>query len=365
MSDDALYIDIRLQLDAFDLRLTTSVPLTGVTAVFGPSGSGKSSLLRTIAGFEHPDTGTIRCADEVWSDRDRFVAPHRRPVGFMFQEARLFTHLDVSGNLAYAERRAAADSVIRRAQVIEALSLGDLLNRRVEALSGGERQRVALGRTLLTGPKLLLLDEPLTALDRGRKEDILPYLERLPGEFRIPTLYVSHDIDEVAHLADRVMVLDRGRIEAFAPTAEILERFDLAPYTGRFEAGVLVEGEVSGHDERLKVTHIDLHGARLAVPYTPGIGIGEPVRMRIRARDVAVATEAPRGLSIRNLLPGIIARLEADPDTGSAELLIDIGGPRLRARLTLSAVEELNLTEGLSVYALVKSIGLEGSVGVH
>jgi molybdate transport system ATP-binding protein len=364
MSAEALSLNLSLSLDEFDLELAAEISLSGVTAVFGPSGSGKSSLLRTIAGFERPDSGFIRCGAETWCDATVFVPAHRRPVGYMFQEARLFSHLNVSGNLAYAEKRA-AESPIQRAQVVDALGIGELLNRRVNALSGGERQRVALARTLLTGPKLLLLDEPLAALDQGRKEDILPYLERLPAEFHLPTLYVSHDIDEVAHLADRVLVLDRGRIKAFAPTAAILERFDLAPYTGRFEAGVLVEGEVADHDHRLKVTRIDLHGAEIAVPFAPELEIGEAVRLRIRARDVAVATTEPLGLSIRNQLPGTIAALEADEDTGSAELLIDIGGPRLRARLTLAAVEDLSLTEGLSVYALVKSVGLEGSIGSH
>ncbi len=364
MSADALSLNLSLSLDEFDLTLAAEIGLDGVTAIFGASGSGKSSLLRTIAGFERPDSGFIRCAGETWSDANVFVPPHRRPVGYMFQEARLFSHLDVAGNLAFAEKRA-PKSPIHRAQVVEALGIEGLLDRRVAALSGGERQRVALARTLLTGPRLLLLDEPLAALDQGRKEDILPYLERLPAEFGVPTLYVSHDIDEVAHLADQVLVLDRGRIRAFAPTATILERFDLAPYTGRFEAGVLVEGEIASHDERLKVTRIDLHGAELAVPFAPEHPVGESVRLRIRARDVAVATEEPRGLSIRNQLPGTIARLEADADSGSVELLIDVGGPRLRARLTLAAVEELGLRESLPVYALVKSVGLEGSVGTH
>ncbi|TNF90593.1 MAG: molybdenum ABC transporter ATP-binding protein [Gammaproteobacteria bacterium] len=364
MSADSLSLNLSLSLDDFDLNLAAEIALTGVTAIFGPSGSGKSSLLRTIAGFERPDSGFIRCADDTWFDAGVYVPPHRRPVGYMFQDARLFTHLDVSGNLAFAEKRA-AQGPIQRPQVVEALGIGHLLDRRVAALSGGERQRVALARTLLTSPRLLLLDEPLAALDQGRKEDILPYLERLPGEFQIPALYVSHDIDEVAHLADQVLVLDQGRIKAFAPTATILERFDLAPYTGRFEAGVLVEGEVAGHDHRLKVTRIDLHGATLAVPFAPELPPGESVRLRIRARDVAVATQAPQGLSIRNQLPGTIAKLEADAEAGSVELLIDIGGPRLRARLTLAAVDDLNLSEGLSVYALVKSVGLEGSVGAH
>ncbi len=364
MSADSLSLNLSLSLDEFDLELAAEIALSGVTAIFGPSGSGKSSLLRTIAGFEHPASGFIRCAGEPWFDTGVFVPAHRRPVGYMFQDARLFSHLDVSGNLTFAEKRA-VDSPIQRPQVVDALGIGELLDRRVAALSGGERQRVALARTLLTGPRLLLLDEPLAALDQGRKEDILPYLERLPAEFEVPTIYVSHDIDEVAHLADQVMVLDRGRIRAFAPTAAILERFDLAPYTGRFEAGVLVEGEVAGHDQRLKVTRIDLHGATLAVPFAPELATGEAVRLRIRARDVAVATAEPQGLSIRNQLPGTIARLEADPEAGSAELLIDIGGPRLRARLTLAAVEDLRLCEGLPVYALVKSVGLEGSVGSH
>lgn len=368
MSADVLRLDIEVMLGDFDLALEADIILDGVTVLFGASGSGKSSLLRTIAGFEQPGHGRIASGPDVWFDSTAGInlPPHRRPVGYMFQEARLFEHLDVTGNLTFAEKRGGAlQQGIRRDHVISALSLAPLLARRVSALSGGERQRVALARTLLTGPRLLLLDEPLAALDRSRKEDILPYLERLPGEFGIPTLYVSHDIDEVAHLADQVMVLDHGRLKAHAPTAEILERFDLASYTGRFEAGVLVEGEVSGHDERLKITSIDLHGATLSVPFTPEIGIGEQVRMRIRARDVAIATQPVRGLSIRNVLPGTITRLQADYSSGSAELLIDVGGPRLRARLTLAAVEDLDLREGLAVYALIKSVGLEGSVGPH
>jgi molybdate transport system ATP-binding protein len=367
VSADLLALDLALTLDDFDLSVAVDIPLDGVTALFGPSGSGKSSLLRVIAGFELPERGVVRCADDVWVDTDEsiFVPPHRRPVGYMFQDARLFTHLDVKGNLAYAQKRARRAANIDPAHVREALDLGPLLDRRVGALSGGERQRVALARTLLASPRLLLLDEPLAALDQARKEDILPYLETLQREFSLPTVYVSHDIDEVAQVADRLLVLARGRLAAQGPTAEILERFDLAPYTGRFEAGVVVTGEVSGHDHRLRLTRIDLHGAALTVPYSPELGAGVEVRLRIRARDVAVATRAPEGLSIRNVLPGTIARLEADAETGSAELLIDAGGPRLRARLTLAAVEDLDLSEGMPVFALIKSVGLEGSVGSH
>ncbi|MGE0623896.1 MAG: molybdenum ABC transporter ATP-binding protein [Pseudomonadales bacterium] len=378
MSDDSpsagtLHLDVALTLDAFDLAITTSLPLEGVTAVFGPSGSGKSTLLRTVAGFVRPARGCITCGEDIWFDAERrtMIPPHRRPVGYMFQDGRLFNHLDVAGNLAFAERRVGKRSGVQAteridpAHVRDVLDLGPLLGRRIVALSGGERQRVALARTLLTRPRVLLLDEPLAALDTARKADILPYLERLPRDFGIPALYVSHDIDEVAHVADRILILARGRLQASGPTAEILERFDLAPYTGRFEAGVLVEGQVSRHDDRLKLTAIEAHGATLTVPYVPELPIGTSVRLRVRARDVAIATRPPEGLSIRNVLPGTIDRLQADPEAGSAELVIDTGGPRLRARLTLAAVEELSLEEGLDVYALIKSVGLEGSVGTH
>jgi molybdate transport system ATP-binding protein len=365
MSVDRLTLNLELNLDNFVLAIDTDVELDGVTAIFGPSGSGKSSLLRAIAGFERPSTGTIRCGNHLWFDAStgHDVAAHRRSVGYMFQDARLFSHLDVAGNLQFALKRCRREGSLEYDHVLDALDLRQLLPRSVAALSGGERQRVALGRTLLTAPRLLLLDEPLTALDQARKEDILPYLERLPRDFGIPTLYVSHDIDEVAHLADRILVLADGRLRATGPTVEILERFDLAPFTGRFEAGVLLEGEVSGHDERLRLTAIDLHGATLTVPIALDNPVGNHVRLRVRARDVAIATQAPVGLSIRNVLPGTIARIELDPDSGSAETLIDVGGPRIRARLTMAAVEDLSLTEGMAVFALIKSVGLEGDLG--
>lgn len=361
MSAERLTIDVHLRLDQFELVIAAEIDLDGVTAVFGPSGSGKSSLLRTIAGFEHPDRGTIRCGDTVWYSTDINVPPHARPVGYMFQDARLFSHLDVAGNLDYAVKRRDPAASIALDHVLTALDLTDLRQRKVSSLSGGERQRVALARTLLTAPKLLLLDEPLAALDLDRKADILPYLEHLHRDFGMPAIYVSHDIDEVAHIADRIIVLARGRVQAQGTTADILERFDLAPFTGRFEAGVLVEGEVSGHDQRLRLTAIDLHGATLTMPIIADAAVGERVRLRIRARDVALATRQPEGLSIRNVLPGTIARLEIDAASGFVETIIDVGGPRIRARLTVAAVEDLSLAEGQPVYALIKSVGLEGS----
>jgi len=362
MSAEELDLRIRIDRPSFDLDVSERLELSGVTAVFGPSGSGKSTLLRAIAGFEKPAPGRIAAGDGVWFDSEKGidVAPHRRPVGFMFQDARLFAHLDVARNLAYGERRRRGRlEGFDRADVISALDLGPLLARAIDSLSGGERQRVALGRTLLVHPELLLLDEPLSALDRERKADILPYLEAVTERFRIPTFYVSHDIDEVAQLADRVLVLVDGRVSIHGPTAAIVERLDLQPITGRFEAGVLLEGRVVRHDVRLHLTHLDVHGDALTMPMIERIPPGGTIRFRIRARDVALATRRPEGLSIRNVLPGTLTDLVVDPETGIAHALVQLQADRIRARLTQAAVEDLGLETGMSVFALVKSVSFE------
>ena len=243
-----------------------------------------------------------------------------------------------------------------RGDVISSLDLQPLLDRRIESLSGGERQRVSLGRTLLTRPRLLLLDEPLSALDLERKADILPYLEGIPKRFGIPTIYVSHALDEVVRLADRVLVLTDGRVQAYGPTADIVERLDLQPITGRFDAGVLVEARVKGHDERLALTHVDLDGATLKMPRVDAVEPGETIRLRIRARDVALATQRPEGISIRNILPGTVDEITAEPDTPFAEVVVSLTNTHIRARLTRAAVEDLTLAKGTPVYALIKSV---------
>lgn len=338
--------------------------LDGSTAVFGPSGGGKSTLLRLIAGFETPDAGRIAMDGGVWFDGTAGidVPPYRRPVGYMFQDGRLFAHLTVGGNLEYADKRSSA--VPQRyalSDVVDAFSLGSLLPRRIDALSGGERQRVALARTILTRPKLLLLDEPLAALDRSRKNEILPYLENLPRRFGIPSLYVSHDLDEVSRLADKVLVLAGGRVLNYGPAVDVIGSLDLEPITGSFEAGSLVEGRVSGHDARLKLTHIEVGGAAISMPLNERLSPGDAARLRIRARDVAVATTRPAGISIRNILPGHIAEIGSQPETTYAAVVIDLGSARLRARLTRASVEDLGLVTGMPVFALVKSVSFEGS----
>ena len=366
MSAEALCLRVKVDLPGFALEVSEILDISGITVLFGPSGSGKSTLLRAIAGFVRPVAGRIARGDEVWFDSAAGidVAPYRRPVGFMFQEDRLFTHLSVAGNLAFAEkRRRAGSAAMDRDAVIAALDLEALLPRRVAGLSGGERRRVALGRTLLAAPRLLLLDEPLTGLDRERKADILPYLENVPRQFHMPTLYVSHDIDEVASLADDMLVLSGGRVQMHGSAAAVLDRLDLQPLTGRFEAGVLVECRVTRHDRRLHLTHVALGEDVLALPLIDRVPAGASVRLRIRARDVALATERPVGLSIRNVLPGTVSDVVADSEPGFAEVRVELGAAHIRARVTQAAVEELRLAPGRPVFALVKSVSFERSLG--
>lgn len=353
--------ETRISFADFSLDVSHRTQLDGITALFGPSGCGKSTLLRIISGLERNARGRIRLGNETWQDDARgiFVPPHRRGVGYVFQDARLFPHLTVAGNLRYAEKRSrSADGKISFPDVVEALDLTPLMNRHPSALSGGERQRVAIGRTLLTRPRLLLMDEPLAALDVRRKGEILPYIERLPNAFDVPVFYVTHAIEEVARLARRMLALAGGRKVAEGPIADVLERLDLQPVTGRFEAGVLLTARVTGHDRQFHLTHIDHHGTDIVMPMAE-LDIGDEVRLRIRARDVVLATQRPEGISVRNILPGTVTEVAEEADTAFAEILVDIGGANVRARVTRSAVAELSLTFGKQVFVLIKSISFD------
>jgi molybdate transport system ATP-binding protein len=353
--------DVRIAFGEFDLQIDHRMPIEGIVGLFGPSGCGKSTLLRIMSGLERNARGQIRFGDEVWQDTARgiFMPPHKRGVGYVFQDVRLFPHLSVAGNLRYADKRSRrVDSAIDIEGVVAALDLAPLMTRRPSSLSGGERQRVAIGRTLLTRPRLLLMDEPLAALDVRRKAKILPYIERLPQTFRVPVIYVTHSIDEVTRLAERMLVLANGRKVTYGPVAEALERLDLQPIAGRFEAGVVLTGRVTRHDLTYRLTHLDLHGKEIVMPMAD-VALGSDVRLRIRARDVALATKAPENISIRNVLPGTIAEIVEEPDTAFAETLVDIGGANIRARVTRSAVAALALTRGKPVFVLFKSIAFD------
>jgi len=356
-----LHVDIERQFRDFTLAVDRDIALDGITAVFGASGSGKTTLLRAIAGLDRGVAGTIRFAGQVWQDDAAgvFVPPHKRGVGYVFQDARLFSHLNVAANLRYAARRSRRES--RRIEfddVVDALDLALLLDRQTAALSGGERQRVAIGRTLLARPQLLLMDEPLAALDLRRKASILPYIELLPQTFGVPVLYVTHAIAEVAQISQWMVLLSAGRVSATGPVTELMERIDLYPMTGRFEAGVVLTARVTGHDAAYRLTDLDIVGQHVVMPALD-LPVGGAVRLRIRARDVALATQKPEGISIRNVLAGTVIEVAEEADTAFAEVLVDLGGAHVRARLTRRSVADLSLAPGRPVFALIKSVAID------
>lgn len=345
------------RIGGFDLNVAFGAPARGITALFGPSGCGKTSVLRCLAGLTRLP-GRLTLDGETWQDEPRFLPPHRRAVGYVFQEASLFPHLSVRRNLLYGAKRAQGPVVFGEEAAVELLGLGPLLDRAPDRLSGGERQRVAIGRALLSQPRLLLLDEPLAALDRGAKEEILPYLEAVHDAVTLPTIYVSHDVAEVARLADTMVLMAKGRTVAEGPIEDILERLDLGPATGRFEAGAILTGRVAGHDDAFALSFVDHHRQRLTLPRIDAAP-GTEIRLRVRARDVSIALEKPVGISIRNALAGTVAEIAEELDTAFAETLIDIGGANLRARITRASVADLGLAPGKPVYALIKSITFE------
>jgi molybdate transport system ATP-binding protein len=352
-------IEIRLKnrLGDFDLDLAFTAPAQGVTALFGRSGSGKTSVLRAVAGLIRSPQGLVRINDEVWQDEKRFVPTHRRALGYVFQEPSLFPHLSVKRNLEYGMRRVpAGQRQIPFHDVVELLGISALLRRATTRLSGGERQRVAIARALLTSPRLLLMDEPLSALDLAAKQTILPYLERLHDEFAIPSLYVSHDPNEVARLADHMVVLEGGRVSAQGEAAQLLTRLDL-PLSGYDDASALLEGSVSSHDLTYHLTWISLQGNRVAVP-REDLPAGRHARVRIQARDVSLSLSAHADTSILNILP---ARVIDTHDISQTQMLVRLeleDGQTLLSRITRRSAMGMGIHEGMLLYAQVKSVAL-------
>lgn len=357
--DPIIYADFAGNMGSFSLEVTLSVPMQGITALFGASGCGKSTTLRCIAGLQRLP-GRLSVNQEIWQDDEQriFLKPHKRAIGMVFQEPSLFSHLTVARNLMYGAKRSGVPTIIPLDDVVDLLGLAHLMDRNPVALSGGERQRVAVGRALLSQPRLLLMDEPLSSLDQMAKDEILPYLEILHEQLSIPILYVSHDLAEVARLADRMVMLSSGRKIAEGPVQDLLERLDLQPETGRFEVGALLTARVTGHDKKFMITHLDHHGQAISMPARE-IAIGSEVKLRVRARDVSLATKRPDAISVRNVLSGTILEVAEDPNSAHAETLINIGGGRLRARITRQSVAELELKPGKPVFALVKSIAFD------
>ena len=354
----SIELGIRLDRGDFSLDLALELPGAGVSAIFGPSGCGKTTLLRIMAGLERSAVGYLRVDGQTWQDPDRFLPPHRRPVGYVFQEPSLFLHRSVEGNLRYGLRRSRGEGDAGRLeQAIELLGIRHLLARRPHQLSGGEQQRVAIARALAVRPALLLLDEPLAGLDDERRQEILPYLERLHRELSLPMLYVSHSREEVARLADHLVLMDAGRAQAEGPLSEVFSRLDL-PLAAQPGAEAVIEGRVADYDPQDGVVRVD----SAAGPLHAVLGELEPglsVRLQIRARDVSVALTPPQDSSILNVMP---ARIDAMAEQGSGHVMLRlrVGKSILLARVSRRSARQLSLVQGLEVHAQVKSVALLG-----
>ncbi len=330
-----------------------------LTAIFGASGSGKSSVVNVIAGLIKPHAAKIIVNDEVLTDTARgIVTPaHRRRIGYVFQDARLFPHLSVERNLKFG--RWFAPPLRRYAdfkQIIDLLNIGTLLQRKPGQLSGGEKQRVAIGRALLASPRLLLMDEPLSSLDALRKSEIIPYIEKLRDELRIPIVYVSHSVAEVARLASDIVVMANGRVTASGPARDIMQRLDLVPPDERDEGGAILDMSVISYDDEFDMSLLRSPAGTIHVQGQAG-GIGKTIRVRIRARDVMMATEEPQHISALNILQGRVASLGGAVGA-SVDVGIDCAGSTIMARITRQSAAALKLEAGMPVYAVVKAVSI-------
>jgi molybdate transport system ATP-binding protein len=352
-------VDIEQLLGTFHLevKFAAEAPIVGL---FGRSGSGKSSVINAIAGITKSLRGSIRINDLFLFDAARKidVPPEQRRVGYVFQDALLFPHMDVESNLLYGQRlRSHQDRFIKEVRVVELLGLGALLRRKPRALSGGEKQRVAIGRALLAQPRILLMDEPLAALDVPRKTEVLDYIERLRDEFNIPIVYVSHSVTEITRLADTVVVLSEGKCLAVGDVDEVMGRLDLKPATGRYEAGSVLDTRVTAQHADDQLTTLAFAGGELIVPHLDA-AIGERVRARIRARDVSLTLRKPTDISILNVLPARVTAI--DEETGPiVDVQLAVGGATLVARVTRRSFQLLGIRAGQELYALVKAVSFD------
>ena len=361
--DDAVQVQAQLRFgSAFALDVDVQLPGRGVSAIFGPSGCGKTTLLRVVAGLARPDRGHVVVNGDVWQDdvSGAWLPTHRRPLGMVFQEASLFPHLSVQGNLEFGLKRIpAAERRVPLAQAVELLGIGHLLTRRPAHLSGGERQRVAIARALATSPRLLLMDEPLASLDAARKAELLPWFERLTHELDTPILYVTHALDEVARLADHMLVLENGAVRAQGSAAALLADLRIAQQHGD-SAGAILDGRVTDVDDADGLMQVNFDGGALICVQHAGQqrrAVGAPLRLRILARDVSLTLSVAHDSSIINILPAVVCDMAED---GPAQLLVALqtGGCRLLARVTRQSARRLQLARGQHVYAQIKSVAV-------
>ena len=360
-----LSLSLQLQRGGFTLEVNVQLPARGVTAVFGASGSGKTSLLRILAGLEPDAVGRITVDEEVWQDTAAhlFVPTHRRAVAYVFQEASLLPHLTVEGNLKYGfTRTPAAQRRIGWDECLDLLGIAHLLPRKPHTLSGGERQRVAIARALATSPRVLLMDEPLASLDTARKTEILPWLERLHSALQVPVVYVTHSADELARLADHVLLMDAGRVLAQGPVVDMLTRLDL-PLAYGDTAAALVEARVNEASVDPLMCSLDFAGGQLLLPETrnPALPAGTPVRVRIQARDVSLSLQLPQETSVLNILRATVHDMAED---GPGQVLVGLRlgkgerGTRLLSRISRLSARKLAIAPGLEVFAQIKGVAV-------
>ncbi len=355
---DSIRARFRLDYGGFCLDVDLNLPGTGITVLFGHSGSGKTTLLRCIAGLQHAPLGLLQINGDVWQDSENaiFVPTHRRSLGYVFQEANLFPHLSVAGNLQFGLRRigkTAANADLPH--ILALLGIEHLLQRRPERLSGGERQRVAIARALALNPKILLMDEPLAALDFKRKQEILPYLSRLHRELRIPVLYVTHSQQEVAQLADHLLVMDEGRALVCGPLTDTLSRLDV-PLARERDAATVWQVRVTGHEPQYHLSRVEFDGGGLSLPSIDA-AIDTPLRLQINARDVSIALQAPQATSILNVLPATITGI-TDDSGGQSVVQLQLGSQSLLAHITSKSAALLALRVGMPVYAQIKGTSI-------
>ena len=354
--DDMILARFVKQWDGFTLDVDLTIPGKGVTALFGHSGSGKTTLLRSIAGLGGRSPGHCIFKGQVWQSEDKYLSAHQRPIGYVFQDANLFPHLTVNKNLQYGMQRTTAVQRISLEQVIDLLGIEHLLSRKPGQLSGGEKQRVGIARALAVSPELLLMDEPLAALDLARKQEILPYLERLHKELSIPVLYVSHSPDEVARLADHIVVMAQGKAVADGSLTDILSRIDLPIRLGE-DTGVVLNGVIRTRDEQWQLSHITFAGGALWTKDT-GRPVGDPVRVRVLARDVSISLYQQHDTSIQNHLAGTVESVHPDEHPGLLLVRVLVGDSLFVSRLTNRSAHQLNISVGQPVWIQVKSVAL-------
>lgn len=359
MTGSTINARFKLGWPGFTLDVDLHLPGRGVTALFGHSGSGKTTLLRCIAGLERAPGGALSVNGEIWQDETVFLPIFKRPLGYVFQEASLFPHLTVRRNLEFGLKRVnVTDRRVSLENAIGLLGIGALLDRLPARLSGGEKQRVAIARALAVSPKILLMDEPLAALDLERKREILPYLERLHDELEIPVLYVSHAPDEVARLADHIVVMEAGCVVASGPITDTLARLDLPIRLGE-DAGVVLDAVVAERDIEWHLVRADFNGGSFWVR-DGGHPLGQHVRVRVLARDVSLALTRHSGTSILNTLPAVVTELADDAHPALLLVRLNVGGSPLVARLTRRSAKHLELAPGKLVYAQIKAVALVG-----